>query len=137
MALIDVYLLIPISPQSHMLLRLGEENGGGYTTSAIQSPPIWSFNGGSSRPTSSSGDRHIWTIFFFFAPSREKLQEDLGRARSHLETLGWIVNLQKSNFNPAQQVFRLPDKLGGAQNLPSGRKEESQGCSSYAIRQIK
>lgn len=40
----------------------------------------------------------------FFAPSREKLQVDLDRARSHLEALGWIVNIQKSNFNLAQRV---------------------------------
>lgn len=72
-------------------------------------------------------------------PQPEKLQEsghDLGKARSHLESLGWIVNIQKSNFNPAQQVQFLGYQINSVEQrifLPE-EKKKNQGseCSNYS-----
>lgn len=40
----------------------------------------------------------------FFATSKERLQNDLFIARSHLGPLGWIVNLQNTSLNPSKKV---------------------------------
>lgn len=37
----------------------------------------------------------------FFAQTREDLQRNLVRAPSYLESIGWILNLQKSNLVPS------------------------------------
>lgn len=111
----DACLHIPIAPQSQKFLRVAVNMGKEVLRLQFRALPF----GLSSAPrvftkvmAEALTPVHLQGIavipylddLLFFAPFREKLQEDLGKARSHLESLGWIANIQKSNFNPAPQV---------------------------------
>ncbi|XP_077346335.1 uncharacterized protein LOC143989955 [Lithobates pipiens] len=69
----------------------------------------------------------------FFAPSSEELQINLGKARSHLEALGWILNLQKSSLNPSQEIRFLGYLINSVDQkifLPLNKKDRIYGAVS-------
>lgn len=67
-------------------------------------------------------------LLLFFAPSRERLQQDLARARNHLESLGWILNLPRSI--PVGLVSGLSDKFDRTEDFFS-RKKSARFSAQY------
>lgn len=55
------------------------------------------------------------------------LQQNLARARAYLESIGWILNLQKSNLIPSQEVLFLGYRINSAEQrifLPEEKEKK-------------
>lgn len=63
----------------------------------------------------------------FFVQTREMLQQNLVRALAHLESIGWILNLKKSNLVPSLEALFLGYRINSVEQkigLPEEKEKK-------------
>lgn len=109
----NVYLHIPISLKSQNYLRLAVKLEGVIHHHLVQGLAV--------RAVIIAVIPYLNDLSFF-APSRVRLQDNLAKACNHLESLGWILNLQKSSLNHGGSLSGLPNQFSRTEEFSPARE---------------
>lgn len=136
----DAYLHVPIAPTSQKYLRLAVKMGASISHLQFRallfgfssSPRIFTkIIAEALAPLKLKGISIVPYLngLLLFARTRDLLEKDLEETRTHLESLGWIINKEKSNMILSQTIKFLGYTISSIQErffLPEEKIEKVQ-----------